>query len=321
TLKFPIGCARPSDGTRSRPSVPRTRRPLLVIPEEPLREVSVEHVEVWVRGEGAPEVRLARGDLPQTEMDHARMEEEPGILRSELQGFADRHSGLGQLTVLIESPREHVVRINVTPDLQLLAGQLERADELAVVIGVEVRQLTVVEDLIERVQASDVFDKGVFPSGSVGVSHRDIEVAEGGGVIGERNDRERLLIKVNGLRVTLLGCPHLRQSGEGAMVVRIARKAVEVSRLGRLQAAEGEVLGPELPLRPRDTLARSPVRLAVLDGARQYRNRPRGIATDRFQPGEAAPRVEIRFALDHPPVGRLSLLVVTDLELGVSEDA
>src|SRR5262245_44424501 len=95
-LKLPIGCACPIEGSRSRPAVPRKRRRLRPIVEETPREVDVQDVKVRVGGEGTPKVRLRGGGVPQTAMDHTRVEEQASVPRPELHGFADRLSCLSE---------------------------------------------------------------------------------------------------------------------------------------------------------------------------------------------------------------------------------
>src|SRR4030095_15075179 len=132
----------------------------------------------------------------------------------------------------------------------------------------------------ERIEAADVLDEGILLARLLFPTERGIEIPEPRRVLRERDDREGLSVKVEGLLRPVLRGPDLREGSQSAVVVRIAREGLEVLDLRRLQVAHREVLDAKLPLRPRDTLGRLAGRAARLDRPAQLRDGAFGITTE-----------------------------------------
>src|SRR5262245_20663631 len=125
-------------------------------------DVGVAHVKVWVSGQRAGQILPRLITLAERCMDQAGVKIQPGVPGSELQRFADRCPGFRGSAILDEGPGQQVVGVDIAPHAQLALRQLERPREIDVVVGVEVRQLAAVENLVQRVEMADVFDEVVL---------------------------------------------------------------------------------------------------------------------------------------------------------------
>jgi hypothetical protein len=112
----------------------------------------LQKVEVGVCRQGALEVLAGSLGVPERSMNQPGMEEEPGVLRAELQRL--RHGGQRGPgpAGLEERPGQHVVGVDVAPDIKLSFDQFQGLPGLEVVIGVEECQFAVVHRLVDRVQ-------------------------------------------------------------------------------------------------------------------------------------------------------------------------
>src|SRR4030095_5666154 len=142
--------------------LPAARRPPLERRARLACHVGMEHVKVRIVGQRSGQILARPVWFPERRMDQAGMKVQPGILGPELQSLADRGPASRGSAILDECPGQHVVGIDVTPQAQLALRHLERPPEIDPAIGIEVRQLAAVEDLVERVEAADVFDEVVL---------------------------------------------------------------------------------------------------------------------------------------------------------------
>ena len=122
----------------------------------------MQRVEVRVGLEGASEIPGRGADVPERALDHARVIEEPRIARAEAERFGHGGPGRLRLAVLVEGPREEVLRVDVAADVELPAGKGQGRVELRVVVQVEGRELAVVQNLIELGEPPDVLDELVL---------------------------------------------------------------------------------------------------------------------------------------------------------------
>ena len=97
--------------------------------------------------------------LPQSRGNHPGVKQQERIPRSGLHGFFTCIGGFGQFAILIESPRQRIPGIGVASDFKLLLRQIESLGELDVVIGIEEREVSIVQDLIDVPQQSYVRDQ------------------------------------------------------------------------------------------------------------------------------------------------------------------
>ena len=67
-----------------------------------------------------------RRELTQPRMDHPRVKEQPGVLGAEPERFGDGGACLLGPTALQEGPRQHVPRVDIAPNLELLSGERHR---------------------------------------------------------------------------------------------------------------------------------------------------------------------------------------------------
>src|SRR5262249_61727527 len=103
----------------------------------------------------------------------------------------------------------------------------------------------------------------------------------------------------DGLVVPLLSRPDLGETSQGPVVARKRSQGVAVPRFGQVQTADGEMLGPQLPLGPGEALARLASGATGLDGPSQLRGRAFRGAVEARQPRPARQRVEARIETRH----------------------
>src|SRR4030095_10921333 len=142
--------------------LPAARRPTLERRERLPCHVGVEHMKVRIVGQRTGQILARPVWFAERRMDQAGMKVQPSVLGPELQGLADPRPVFRVSPILDEWPGQHVVGVDVTPQAQLALCHLERPPEIDPAIGIEVRQLAAVEDLVERVEAADVFDEVVL---------------------------------------------------------------------------------------------------------------------------------------------------------------
>ena len=162
-------------------------------------EVRVEDVKVRIGGESTLQVRARRHRLTQTVQNHASVEKQARILRPELESFVHGGERFLEATVLVEGPGQHVVRVNILSYFKFFLRQGQGRLELHVVVEVKQYQLTIVQDLMETSEIADVFDEGVLLPGVLQASEPGIEVSQGRSVVRQRDNRQRLLIEIDGL--------------------------------------------------------------------------------------------------------------------------
>ena len=126
-----------------------------------------------------PQIVARLRPLSEPMMNHAGMKEQACVLGPQLQRL--RHGGerLFRLVILIERPGQEVVCVDVSPDLQLFPGELERFRQLPVVVGIKVGSLSIIQDFIYGVQVADVLHKVVLFLRLVSLSLLRVHIAEG----------------------------------------------------------------------------------------------------------------------------------------------
>src|SRR5262245_44483440 len=136
-------------------------------------------MKMRVEGQGVPEMAPRLFEPSPALRDHPGVEEQSRVTRPGPQGFGDRRGCVVVLPVLVEGPGQDVPGVDVPARLELAPGQRERTVQLDVVISVEVRELPVVDDLVQLAEPADVLDQVVLAACVVLSSERAIDVSEG----------------------------------------------------------------------------------------------------------------------------------------------
>src|SRR6201998_3262401 len=131
--------------------------------------------------------------------DHSCVKQQQRIPRSEVQRFPACLCGFNQISVLVESPCKRVPCVYIAPDFKLLSRQIEGFRELHVVIGVEDRQVAIVQYLIDAPEQPNVFDLRILLLGLWLISRLGVEVAKLSDEDGHGNDGDRLLVEQDGV--------------------------------------------------------------------------------------------------------------------------
>ena len=112
---------------------------------------------------------------------------------------------LGRLAATVKRPCERVVSVDVLADREFARGQIDRLLMFEVVVGVVIDQHAIIEDAVDRVEPRDELDQFALPAGVLLAAHLRIDVAQSGGILGQRNDRYRAAIQAGGFVEPALG--------------------------------------------------------------------------------------------------------------------
>src|SRR3989442_8801 len=219
-----VESARALTGPGSR-SPPGRAEPL----ERPGGGLRVQDMEVRVQRQRPGDVPSRAVGIAARLVDESRMEVQARVGRAEPQSLLDRGLRFHEPAVAVEGPREDVLSVDVAPHVQLLAGEMQGLDRFHVVIGVEECQLPVIDRLVEGVQRADVFDERILPARLVALAQLRLDITEGGGVLRQRDDRQRLPVEVGGAQHRYVDAADLY------------RKALAIIPLPEYAAALGDV--------------------------------------------------------------------------------
>ena len=122
-----------------------------------------------------------------------------------------------------------------------------------VVIGIVIDQHAIVEDAVDRVEPRDELDQFALTQGVLLAAHLRIDIAQSGGVLGQRNDRDRAAIQARRFVELALGGPHLAQACQRAIVTRIGRERGLVLSGSLIELTEQEVVLGQARLGPGDS--------------------------------------------------------------------
>jgi hypothetical protein len=170
---------------------------------------------------------LAR--LPQLASNHAGMKKQKSIPCAGAECLLHGITRFLVFSVLVQSPGERVPGINVVSHFKLFVGQGEGLVQLDIVVRVEERQVTIVQDLVDVPQHPDVFHQPVLFFGFSGVAGLIVYVSQFRHKHGHRHDSDGALVELDRFVVTALGSAQLAQPRHGAVVARMNIERRQVS--------------------------------------------------------------------------------------------
>src|SRR2546427_7377014 len=310
-----VETARALTGPGSR-SPPGRAEPL----ERPGGGLRVQDMEVRVQRQRPGDVPSRAVGIAARLVDESRMEVQARVGRAEPQSLLDRGLRFHEPAVAVEGPREDVLSVDVAPHVQLLAGEMQGLDRFHVVIGVEECQLPVIDRLVEGVQRADVFDERILPTRLVALAQLRLDITEGGGVLRQRDDRQRLPVGVDGVPVPVLAAADARQAGERAVVAGIRRERGTVRRVRLGRPSDRKRRLAELRLTPRERLGAGGIVAGGLDGPPHAGERRLGVALQESQVRETAVRVPRSGEPEQPRVRSARAVIVAQLHQGIAGD-
>src|SRR5580692_7423758 len=121
-------------------------------------------------------------------------------------------------------------------------------------VGIEERQITVVDLLVDLTYITDELDQSIFLAGFLRLAEFLVDVAESGSIFGIRHSRKCPLIETGGFPKLALRDADLREPGEGTVIPGESIKRREIGCCGTLQIARLVKFFAELELAPGDIL-------------------------------------------------------------------
>src|ERR1700756_2437059 len=113
-------------------------------------------MKLRIHRQSASQKILRLVSLPESLIDHPGVKQELCVLGAELKRLLNSVARVRKFAVTMETPGDHVIGVNVLTVIELAPRQRQSLCGFDVVIGVEISELSIVENLIECAQPPDI---------------------------------------------------------------------------------------------------------------------------------------------------------------------